>query len=67
MRVLLLDFDAMPAKAAEALPLIRFRLRKLVPFEVEDAAVSYQVMPGKLTEPVRVIAVISPGPVVAES
>ena len=47
VRVLLLDFDLLPAKAAEALPIIRFRLRKLVPFEVEDAAVSYQVMPGK--------------------
>jgi type IV pilus assembly protein PilM len=44
VRVLLLDFDSLPAKAADVLPILRFRLRKLVPFEVDDAAVTYQVM-----------------------
>ena len=44
VRVLMLDFDALPAKAQEALPIVRFRLRKLMPFEVDDAAVSYQVI-----------------------
>lgn len=44
VRVLMLDFDTLPARAQEALPIVRFRLRKLMPFEVEDAAVSYQVM-----------------------
>ena len=65
VRVLLLDFDLLPAKAAEALPIIRFRLRKLVPFEVDDAAVSYQIMPGK-PGLVRVIVAVSPGDVLAE-
>ena len=65
VRVLLLDFDLLPANAAEAAPIIRFRLRKLVPFDVEDAAVSYQIMPGK-PGLVRVIAAVSPGAVVAE-
>ena len=44
VRVLLLDFDTLPSKASEALPIIRFRLRKLVSFDVEDAAISWQVM-----------------------
>jgi len=44
VRVLLLDFDSLPEKPADVLPIIRFRLRKLLPFEVDDAAVSYQVM-----------------------
>ncbi|HTY83824.1 MAG TPA: hypothetical protein VMB19_06380 [Silvibacterium sp.] len=44
VRVLMLDFDTLPSKKQEALPIVRFRLRKLMPFEVEDAAVSYQVM-----------------------
>jgi type IV pilus assembly protein PilM len=44
VRVVMVDFDALPAKAQEALPIVRFRLRKLMPFEVDDAAVSYQVM-----------------------
>jgi type IV pilus assembly protein PilM len=65
VRVLLLDFDLLPAKAAEALPIIRFRLRKLVPFEVEDAAVSYQIMPGK-PGLVRVIVAVSPAVILAE-
>jgi type IV pilus assembly protein PilM len=65
VRVLLLDFDTLPAKPVEALAIIRFRLRKLVPFEVDDAAVSYQVMPGK-PGLVRVIVAVSPAGVVAE-
>ncbi len=65
VRVLLLDFDTLPPKLAEALPILRFRLRKLVPFEVEDAAVSYQVMPGK-PGTVRVIVAVSPAAVLAE-
>lgn len=44
VRVLILDFDSFPAKEQEALPIVRFRLRKLVPFDVEEAAVSYQVV-----------------------
>src|SRR5271154_6556963 len=47
VRVLLLDFDQLPSKASEALPIIRSRLRKWVPFEGDEAAVSSQVMPGK--------------------
>lgn len=44
VRVLLLDFDTLPSKVADVLPILRFRLRKLVPFEVEDAAISYQIL-----------------------
>lgn len=44
VRVLILDFDSLPSKAQDALPIVRFRLRKLAPFDVEDAAVSYQIM-----------------------
>src|ERR1700678_3173475 len=44
VRVLLLDFDTLPGKAAEALPIVRFRLKKMLPFDADDAAVSYQVM-----------------------
>lgn len=43
-RVLLLDFDTLPPKAQDALALIRFRLRKLVPFDADSAAVSYQIV-----------------------
>jgi type IV pilus assembly protein PilM len=43
-RVFVLDFDSLPAKAVEAASVIRFRLRKMVPFEVEQSGVSYQIL-----------------------
>ena len=51
-RVLLLEFDTLPTRRNEALPVVKFRLRKMVPFDVEAAAVSYQVMaqkPGQMS------------------
>lgn len=65
VRVLLLDFDTFPAKQSDALPLIRFRLRKLLPFEVDEAAVSYQVMSRK-PDAARVLVVTIPNDVLAE-
>lgn len=65
VRVLLLDFDQLPSKLAEALPVVRFRLKKLLPFDADDAVVSYQVMSsGK--DGVRVVAVAMPRDVLAE-
>jgi type IV pilus assembly protein PilM len=74
VRVLLLDFDTLPAKAAEALPVVRFRLKKLLPFDADDAQVSYQLMPGKTSAAsgaggkalVRVVAVAIPRAVLEE-
>jgi len=59
VRVLLLDFDELPAKAAEALPVVRFRLKKLLPFDADDAAVSYQVLASGRGQ-VQVLAVAMP-------
>ena len=65
VRVLMLDFDTLPSKPQEALPIVRFRLRKLMPFEVEDAAVGYQVMRQE-TEQAHVLVIAMAGPVQAE-
>lgn len=65
VRVFVLDFDSLPAKAAEAVPVLRFRLRKMVPFDVEHAGLSYQVLSQNKTE-CRVLAVVIPAPVLAE-
>jgi type IV pilus assembly protein PilM len=65
VRVLLLDFDELPAKAAEALPVVRFRLKKLLPFDADDAAVSYQVM-ATTRNVVQVIAVAMPREVLTD-
>jgi type IV pilus assembly protein PilM len=64
-RVLLLDFDELPAKRHEALPVVRFRLRKMVPFDVETAAVSYQVMAEK-GGLMSVLVAVMPADVLAE-
>jgi type IV pilus assembly protein PilM len=64
-RVLLLDFDALPSKLSEALPLVRFRLKKLVPFDADDAMVTFQVM-SQSRGMVRVLAVGIPRDVLAE-
>ena len=65
VRVLLLEFDQLPTKAFEALAVVRFRLKKLLPFDADDAVVSYQVM-SSTRNMVRVLAVAVPKDVLAE-
>jgi type IV pilus assembly protein PilM len=65
VRVLLLDFDALPTKTLEALAVVRFRLKKLLPFDADDAVVSYQVM-SSTRSGVQVLAVAIPRDVLAE-
>jgi type IV pilus assembly protein PilM len=65
VRVFVLDFDTLPAKAEEALSVVRFRLRKMVPFDVEHAAISYQVLSKNESE-LKLLAAIVPGPILAE-
>jgi len=65
VRVFVLDFDTLPSKAAETVPVLRFRLRKMVPFDVEHAALSYQILVQN-ENAVKVLATIMPGPVLAE-
>ena len=42
VRVVLLDFETLPVKPQEAESVVRFRLRKSLPFDVDKAKVSYQ-------------------------
>jgi type IV pilus assembly protein PilM len=45
-RTTVLDFDSFPSAPEEQLALIRFRLKRSVPFDVETAAVSFFPQPG---------------------
>jgi type IV pilus assembly protein PilM len=45
VRVFLLHFEGLPRNAEEAVPLLRWRLKKSVPFDVDDTVVSYHVQP----------------------
>jgi len=65
VRVLFVDFDQLPAKASEALPVVRFRLKKLLPFDADDAMVSYQVMSSEKGA-VKLLAVAMPKAVLEE-
>ncbi len=41
IRVFVLHFDVFPRSAAEAIPMLRWRLKKSVPFEAEETLISY--------------------------
>jgi type IV pilus assembly protein PilM len=56
-----LDFDAMPSRPAEAVSVLRFRLRKMIPFDVEQAGVSYQILVETKTS-CKVLVAVTPGP-----
>ena len=43
VRIALLDFDSLPEKKADADGVVRFRLKKALPFDIEQSAVSYDV------------------------
>ncbi len=63
-RIMLLDFDTLPAKPEEADAVVRFRLKKSLPFEVEHAAVSFD--PQGTADPVRLVAAVTPRHVLEE-
>ena len=65
VRVFVLDFDSLPARASEAIPVLRFRLRKMVPFDVEHAGLSYQILSESKTE-ARVLVAILPSNILEE-
>jgi type IV pilus assembly protein PilM len=57
VRVVLLDFEALPSKRDEVEGVVRFRLKKSLPFDVDKAKVSYHVQPSSTG--VRVIAAVA--------
>lgn len=65
VRIFVLDFDALPTRAAEVSSVLRFRLRKMVPFDVEHAAISHQLLSESRTE-IRVLVAVMPASVRSE-
>jgi len=63
-RVVLLDFDTLPERREEAEAVVRFRLKKSLPFDVDRAKLSYQAQTdGK---GVKVVAAVALNSVVEE-
>lgn len=47
IRVFVQHFDEFPRNAQEAIPMLRWKLKKSVPFEVEETLISYMRQPAK--------------------
>jgi type IV pilus assembly protein PilM len=57
VRVVLVEFDTLPSDSEEALGVVRFRLKKSLPFDVDKAKVSYHAE--KFPDGVRVVAAVA--------
>ncbi len=57
VRVMLVEFDTLPSDHDEALGVVRFRLKKSLPFDLEKAKVSYHAH--KFADGVRVVAAVA--------
>ena len=63
-RIAVLDFDSFPSEPKEQASLIRFRLKRSLPFDAESAALSYFAQPA-LRKHIDVVAVLTPQDIVA--
>ena len=64
VRVVLLDFDTLPTNRQEAEGVVRFRLKKSLPFDVEKAKVSYHAH--STADGLHVVAVVALSDVVQD-
>ena len=62
VRVMLVEFDTLPSDREEALGVVRFRLKKSLPFDVDKAKVSYHAQ--KIGDEVRIVAAVAMGTVI---
>src|SRR5262245_6669285 len=70
-RVSIIALEELPRTRRELLELVKWKMKKAVPFKVEDASVDYQVMPasgieGEQTKGYNILAVLMPRAVVQE-
>lgn len=64
VRVVLLEFDTLPSDAEEAVGVVRFRMKKSLPFDVDKARVSYHAQ--KTDAGIHVVAAVALASVVEE-
>jgi type IV pilus assembly protein PilM len=64
VRVMLVEFDTLPSDREEALGVVRFRLKKSLPFDVEKAKISFHAQ--KHNNEVRVVAAVALASVVED-
>jgi len=64
VRVSLLEFDSLPEKRQDADSVVRFRLKKVLPFNIDEASVSYDVT--RSNGHIRAVAAVVLNSVLAE-
>lgn len=64
VRIMLVDFETLPSDQEEALGVVRFRLKKSLPFDVDKAKVSYHVQ--KVGNELKIVAAVALGSVVED-
>ena len=64
VRVMLVEFDTLPSDHDEALAVVRFRLKKSLPFDIERAKVSYHAQ--RVNNEVRLVAVVAMASVIED-
>lgn len=64
IRIALLDFDVLPERKQDADGVVRFRLKKSLPFDVDKAVLSYDTQ--HTANGIRVIAAVTPSLVLQE-
>jgi len=57
VRVMLVEFDTLPSDQEEALGVVRFRLKKSLPFDIDKAKISYHAQ--KVGDEVKVVAAVA--------
>lgn len=62
VRVMLVEFETLPNDQEEAMGVVRFRLKKSLPFDVEKAKVSYHAQ--RVADEMRVVAAVAMGSVI---
>lgn len=65
-RIAVLDFDQFPSTADEQRSLVRFRMKKSVPFDVDSATVSFMAQPKPEKGPIEVLVVVMASEIVQQ-
>ena len=65
VRVFIFPFETLPRRADEAIPLLRWRLKKSVPFDVEETVISSMRQPGR-DSALEIITAVARRPIIRE-
>jgi len=65
VRVFILPFDTLPRRASDSLPLLRWRLKKSVPFDVDDTVISWMRQVGR-DGGLEVVTAVARQPIIRE-